>query len=59
VHKLENKSSNKTCITIQAYEYVTDEVNNYEYFDYITNDGQAIRSFDPLSGMDYFGFKIL
>jgi hypothetical protein len=59
VHKSENKSSNKTCITIQAYEYVTNEGNNYEYFDYITNDGQAIRSFDPLSGMDYFGFKIL
>ncbi len=59
VHKLENKSTNKTCITIQAYEYVTDEVNNYEYFDYITNDGQAIRSFDPVSDMDYFDFKNL
>ncbi|CAF3374954.1 unnamed protein product [Rotaria sp. Silwood2] len=58
IHQLENKS-NKTCITIQAYEYVTDEVSNYEYFDYITNDGESIRSFDPVSDINFFDFQNL
>ncbi|CAF3979332.1 unnamed protein product [Adineta steineri] len=57
VHKLENKSPNKSCITIQAYEYVANDVTNYEYFDYITNDGQDIKVFDPVSDIDYFEFK--
>ena len=57
VHKLENQSRNKSCITIQAYEYETDGINNYEYFNYITSNGQEIREFDPISDMDYFDFK--
>ncbi|CAF2127318.1 unnamed protein product [Rotaria magnacalcarata] len=59
IHKLENTSSNKSCITIQAYQYGTDETSNYEYFDYIDNSGTCIKQFDPLSDMDYFAFKNL
>ncbi|UJR17784.1 hypothetical protein I4U23_004683 [Adineta vaga] len=59
IHKLENKSSNKTCITIQAYEYHSEEINNYEYFDYITNDKESISVFDPVSDINYFKFKEL
>ncbi|CAF3448374.1 unnamed protein product [Rotaria socialis] len=59
IHKLENRSSNKSCITIQAYQYGTAETSNYEYFDYIDNDGKFIKQFDPLSDMDYFDFKKL
>jgi hypothetical protein len=57
IHKLENKSPNKTCITIQAYEYISDEVSHYEYFDYITNSGHTIAKFDPVSDIDYTEFK--
>jgi len=57
IHKLENKSPNKTCITIQAYEYISDEVSHYEYFDYITNSGHTIDKFDPVSDIDYSEFK--
>ncbi len=57
VHRLENKSSNKTCITIQAYEYVSAEVSHYEYFDYINNSGLAIEKFEPVSDIDYSEFK--
>ncbi|CAF0895700.1 unnamed protein product [Rotaria sp. Silwood1] len=57
IHKLENITPNQTCITIQAYEYRSDEVSNYEFFDYINNDGNEIRRFDPVSDIDYFQFK--
>ncbi|CAF3697790.1 unnamed protein product [Adineta steineri] len=57
VHKLKNQSPNKSCITIQAYEYVSDEVSHYEYFDYIDNSGQSIHKFDPVSDLDYSEFK--
>jgi hypothetical protein len=57
IHKLENKSPNKTCITIQAYEYISAEVSHYEYFDYIDNSGLVIDKFDPVSDLDYSEFK--
>ncbi|CAF0854776.1 unnamed protein product [Adineta steineri] len=57
VHKLKNQSPHKSCITIQAYEYVSDEVSHYEYFDYIDNSGQSIHKFDPVSDLDYSEFK--
>jgi hypothetical protein len=57
IHKLENKSPIKTCITIQAYEYITAEVSHYEYFDYINNSGLAIDKFEPVSDIDYSEFK--
>ncbi|CAF0978257.1 unnamed protein product [Adineta steineri] len=57
VHKLENKSPNKSCITIQAYEYISDEVNHYEFFDYIDNNGSSIKNFKPVPDLDYTEFK--
>ncbi|CAF3374963.1 unnamed protein product [Rotaria sp. Silwood2] len=59
IHKLENQSPNQTCITIQAYEYRTNEVNPYEYFDFIANDGINIGKFEPVSDMDYVEFRNL
>lgn len=57
IHKLENKSSNKTCITIQAYEYQREEISHYEYFNYINNNGLSIDKFDPISDMEFGEFK--
>ena len=59
IHQLFNPSSSKACITIQAYEYRSDEISHYEYFDYINNNGSAIGKFEPLSDLAYSEFKAI
>ncbi|CAF1384777.1 unnamed protein product [Rotaria sordida] len=45
------------CITLQCYQYGSEDRQHYEYFDYLTNDGHSIGHFDPKSDIDYAEFK--
>ena len=58
-HKLLNLDhSTNTCITIQCYMYDNTDINHYDYFDYIDNDG-IIQQYEPDSDMDFVDFKNL
>lgn len=57
IHQLKNLEKNKdTCITIQCYMYENENIEHYDYFDYIDADNK-IEQFDPNSDMDFIAFK--
>ena len=59
IHQLKNLESNSdTCITIQCYMYGTKNMDHYEYFDYINNDGKK-EQYEPESDMEFTKFKLL
>lgn len=58
IHQLQNpspKQGGEFCATIQCYRYPDDNLQHYEYFDYI-EDGQ-IKQFLPDSDWTYLEFK--
>ncbi|MYM36147.1 hypothetical protein GTP44_13295 [Duganella sp. FT50W] len=58
IHQLQNpspKQGGSFCATIQCYRYPNDDLQHYEYFDYI-EDG-AIKHFLPDSDWGYLEFK--
>ncbi|MGB9988967.1 cysteine dioxygenase [Massilia sp. SM-13] len=58
IHQLQNpspKQGGSFCATIQCYRYPDDDLQHYEYFDYI-EDGE-IRHFLPDSDWGYLEFK--
>ena len=58
VHKLINKNSDNTCITIQCYMYNNINKIHYDYFDYVNVDGE-LEQYEPDSDMDFVEFKLL
>jgi uncharacterized cupin superfamily protein len=58
-HKLQNDSTDQTCITIQCYQYDENNNSHYEYFDYIDESANEIDKFDPNSDMDFLEFREL
>jgi hypothetical protein len=57
VHQLKNLENNKdTCITIQCYMYDIENLDHYNYFDYIDADKNK-QQYDPDSDMDFLSFK--
>jgi hypothetical protein len=58
VHQLKNLETNKdTCITIQCYMYENEDVEHYDYFDYI--GAKKNQPFEPNSDMEFIEFKNL
>lgn len=58
VHQLKNLETNKdTCITIQCYMYENEDVEHYDYFDYI--GAKQNQPFEPNSDMEFIEFKNL
>ena len=56
-HKLMNEKTNdKTCITIQCYMYDIENTSHYDYFDYLDDDGN-IMQYEPDSDMEFISFK--
>lgn len=56
-HKLRNPNADgPTCITIQCYTYSMGNVEHYEYFDYLDEEG-TIQQFTPNSDMGFLDFK--
>ena len=55
IHQLKNLGQS-TCITIQCYMYEGDDVEHYDYFDYLDGDG-ATQQFEPDSDMGFAEFK--
>lgn len=59
IHQLKNLETNKdTCITIQCYMYDFENINHYDYFDYLDDSGK-IEQYEPDSDMDFVKFKKL
>ena len=59
VHQLKNLETNKdTCITIQCYMYENENLEHYDYFDFIDADNKK-QQYDPDSDMDFISFKNL
>jgi hypothetical protein len=56
-HKLENIGE-PTCITIQCYMYEDDNINHYDFFDYLDSDGKT-QQYEPDSDMEFIEFKQL
>ena len=58
VHQLKNLGTNKdTCITIQCYMYENEDIEHYDYFDYIGSNKN--QPFEPNSDMEFIEFKKL
>jgi hypothetical protein len=58
-HKLTNLQGNPdTCITIQCYMYDLEDTLHYDYFDYISTNGN-IEQYEPNSDMEFMKFKEL
>lgn len=58
VHQLKNLETNKdTCITIQCYMYENEDIEHYDYFDYIGSNKN--QPFEPNSDMEFIEFKKL
>lgn len=58
VHQLENLDANTTCITIQCYMYDENNLQHYDYFDYLDGHNE-IQQFEPDSDMQFTEFKQL
>jgi predicted metal-dependent enzyme (double-stranded beta helix superfamily) len=56
VHRLDNLSTQDTCITIQCYMYETSDTQHYDYFDYLDSDNK-VQKFEPDSDMEFLRFK--
>lgn len=56
IHKVMNPTD-KVSITIQAYQYGEADLDHYEYFDYIKNNGKDIGNFFPKRDEDFNVFK--
>ena len=58
VHQLINLNQDATCITIQCYMYGEKNRIHYDYFDYVSEDGQ-LEQYEPDSDKDFVDFKLL
>lgn len=58
-HRLYNHNiSGNMCATIQCYMYNSMDKRHYEYFDYLSHNGQK-NQYTPQSDWDYLSFKQL
>ncbi|MEZ5015793.1 MAG: hypothetical protein R2800_01970 [Flavipsychrobacter sp.] len=58
-HKLRNPNeSGPTCITIQCYTYAKGNMEHYEYFDFLDEEGD-IQQFTPNSDCGFLEFKAI
>lgn len=58
-HKLRNPNeSGPTCITIQCYTYSNSNIEHYEYFDFLDEEGD-IQQFTPNSDCSFLEFKAI
>ncbi|KAF9459694.1 hypothetical protein BDZ94DRAFT_1171237, partial [Collybia nuda] len=56
VHQLHNKS-NRVCVTIQCYQYASEDRAHDEYFKYLNSNTGRKESFYPDSDWDFVSFR--
>jgi hypothetical protein len=57
-HQMKNPDMyGSCCITVQCYQYETDDQVHVERFDYITNDEYHIKHYECIPDENYLAFK--